>query len=80
MNRVNMLILYLEDCASKEEWEDEIKNSIMAIANAKCIMTAVLEEAGKFVIKFNPVDTSYGRDYPYWLSSEEYNRVIFEAE
>lgn len=75
MNKVNTIMLCEADYASKEKWEDAIKQEILVIVNARCIMTAKLVEEGIFQINFNPSELRYGCDYPYWLSSEEYNRV-----
>ena len=82
MSRVNELVLCRENYESQEEFEDEIKKAVMLLLNADQIMTIRYGEKGLGIvaIEYKYADQSYGDRYPYWLSPEEIESVIFDDE
>ena len=82
MNKVNELVLCREDYESQEEFENEIKKAVMLLLNANQIMTVRYDEEGLgiIIIEYKYADQNYGDYYPYWLSPEEIESVIFDDE
>ena len=82
MNKVNELVLCREDYDSQEEFENEIKKAVMLLLNANQIMTIRYDEKGFgiIVIEYKYADQSYGDYYPYWLSPDEIESVVFDKE
>lgn len=80
MNKVNELVLSREDYESQEEFENEIKKAVMLLLNANQIMTIRYDEKGLGIvaIEYDEADKSSGGSYPYWLSPEEIESVIFD--
>lgn len=82
MNKVNKLVLCREDYESQEEFENEIKKAVMLLLNANQIMTIRYDEKGLgiIVIEYKYADQSLGDYYPYWLSPDEIESVVFDEE
>ena len=82
MNKVNELVLSREDYESQEEFENEIKKAVMLLLNANQIMTIRYDEKGLGIvaIEYKYADQSYGDYYPYWLSPEEIESVIYNED
>ena len=82
MSRVNELVLCRENYGSQEEFENEIKKAVMLLLNADQIMTIRYDEKGLGIIaiEYKYADQSHGDYYPYWLSPEEIESVIFDEE
>ena len=82
MNKVNELVLCREDYESQEEFENEIKKAVMLLLNANQIMTIRYDEKGLGIvaIEYKYADQSYGDYYPYWLSLEEIESVIYNED
>lgn len=80
---VNQIGLELKDYDSVEDFENEIKKAVMMLLNAGYITTVRYDdgkENGIVCIDFNYDDRSFGCHYPYWLSPEEYESVIWDNE
>lgn len=80
---VNQIAFVLEDYASREEFENEIKKAIMVLLDAGYIATVRYDDgkgAGIVCVDYNYEDRSFGGHYPYWLSPEEYESVIWDNE
>ncbi len=82
MKEVNSLVICRDNYSTREEWEDAIKKMVMCLLEARQIMTVHYDEPGLGIvaIEFNPDDQSLGADYPYWLSPEEVESVIWDDE
>lgn len=82
MNKVNELVLCRYEYDSQEEFENEIKKAVMLLLNANQIMTIRYDEKGLGIvsIEYKCADRSYGDCYPYWLSPEEIESVVFDDE
>ena len=82
MSRVNELVLCREIYGSQEEFENEIKKAVMLLLDAEYIMTIRYDEKGLGIvaIEYDEADKSSGSSYPYWLSPEEIESVIFDSE
>lgn len=80
--KVNKLVLCRDDYKSQEEFENEIKKAVMLLLNSEHIMTIRYDEKGLgiVVIEYDNDDPTLYTRYPYWLSSTEFERVIFDEE
>lgn len=81
MKKVNELILCRDKYESQEEFENEIKKSIMILLNADNIITVRYDEKGLGIIsiEYSSAGRSFGDYYPYWLLPEEYESIISEG-
>ena len=82
MKDVNSIAICRDNYSTREEWEDVIKRTVMALLDAEQIMTVHYDEPGLgiVVIEFNPADEGLGAHYPYWLSCEEWDSVVWDEE
>ena len=82
MSKVNELVLCRYEYDSQEEFESEVKKAVMLLLNANQIMTIRYDEKGLgiVVIEYKYDDQSYGDYYPYWLSPEEIESVIYNED
>lgn len=80
MKKVNTLVLCRDDYNSHEEWQMEIGKAMLMLANAQYIMVAKLDETGIFCIEYEYDHEDWGCDYPYWLSPDEYESVVWDDE
>lgn len=80
MNNTNEIVICRDEYKSKEDFENAIKDAIMALLNNNYIMTVRWDEKGFGIvaIDFNHDNQEYGCDYPYWLSPEEIESVVLE--
>ena len=80
MKDVNSIAICRDNFNTKEEWHDAIKNMVVALLDNNQIMTVRYDEPGLgiAVIEFNPNDQSFGCHYPYWLSPEEEESVVYD--
>ena len=67
---------------NKDADENEIKKAVMLLLNANQIMTIKYDEKGLGIvaIEYKYADRSYGDYYPYWLSPDEIESVVFDNE
>lgn len=81
MKKVNELILCRDKYESQEEFENEIKKSIMILLNADNIITVRYDEKGLGIIsiEYSSAGRCFGDYYPYWLLPEEYENLISEG-
>lgn len=82
MSKVNELMLCRDEYNSQEEFEDEIKKAVILLLNANQIMTIRYDEKslGIVAIEYKYADQSYSDYYPYWLSPEEIESVIYNED
>ena len=82
MSKVNELVICRDNYDSQEEFENEIKKAVMLLLNANQIMTVRYDEKslGIIIIEYKYADQNYSDYYPYWLSPEEIESVIFDSE
>ena len=82
MSKVNELVICRDNYDSQEEFEKEIKKAVMLLLNANQIITLRYDEKGLgiVVIEYKYADQSYGDYYPYWLSPEEIESVIYNED
>ena len=80
MRDVNSIAICRDNFNTREEWEDAIKDMIVALLNNNQIMTVRYDEPslGIVVIEFNPNDITLGCDYPIWLSPTEEETVVWD--
>ena len=79
---VNQIVICKDEYKTQEDWQNAIKDAIMVLLNNNYIMTVRYDEKGLgiVVIDFNHDDQSFGCDYPYWLSPDEWESVIWDEE
>ena len=77
MNDVNQIIICRDQYRHQEDFEDAIKDAVMVLLNNDYIMTVRYDEKGLGIvaIEYNHNDATYGSDYPYWLSPDEYESI-----
>ena len=82
MNEVNSIVICKEDYHSQEEFENAIKKAVMVLLDNNYIMTIRWDEKGFgiLVIEFEHDDQSLGAPYPYWLTPEEWESVVYSNE
>lgn len=80
---VSRLVFCKDDYSSEAEFENEIKKGVMVLLNAGYTMTIRYDdgkEGGVVVVDYNYENLELGGRYPYWLSPEEFESVIWDDE
>ena len=82
MKDVNSICIDRDNFKSREEWEDAVKRFVFSLLENHQIMTISAREFGLGLvdIEYNPDDMSLCYHYPYWLSPEEEESVVYEYE
>ena len=80
--KVSELVLCRDHYKSQEEFENEIKKAVTLLLNSEHIMTIRYDEKGLGIIaiEYDCDDQNMGGYYPYWLSPDEIESVIFDGE
>ena len=80
MRDVNSIEICRDNYSTQEEWEDAIKKMVIALLDNRQIMTVRYDEPGLGIvdIEFNPDKAEWGARYPYWLSPEEEESVVYD--
>lgn len=79
---VNRIVICRDTYKTEEDFQNAIKDAIMVLLNNNYIMTVRYDEPGLGIvcIDYNTDDQSYGEDYPYWLSPDEHDSIIWDDE
>ena len=82
MKDVNEIVICKEDYETTEDWENAIKKAIMVLLDNNYIMTIGYDEKdlGIVVVEYNYDNECYGGHYPYWLSPDEWESVVWDNE
>lgn len=82
MNEINSIVICRGDYESQEEFQNAIKDAVMVLLNNNYIMTVRYDDKGVGIvaIDFNYGNNAYGDAYPYWLTPEEYESIIWNSE
>lgn len=82
MKDVNSIAIVRDNYSTLEEWEDAIKKMVINLLDNRQIMTVRYDEPGLGIvtIEFNPDQQEWGCKYPYWLSLNEEESVIYDDE
>ena len=82
MRDVNSICICRNNYSTRDEWEDAIKNMVIDLLYNRQIMTVSYDEPGLGIvdIEFNPDQQELGCKYPYWLSPNEEEGVIYDDE
>lgn len=80
MSDVNSLVLCRDHYNSDEEFKKAIGTAIYLLAESEYIATVKYDDSGLKIlsINYNYADQSYGCKYPYWLTPEESESVVYE--
>lgn len=79
---VNQIVVCQEDYDTKADFENAIKDAVIVLLNNNYIMTVRYDDKGLGIvtIDFNYDDESFGCDYPYGLSPDEWESVAWDDE
>ena len=82
MKDVNSIAICRDNYSTREEWEDAIKRMIISLLDNRQIMVVSYDEPGLGIvdIEFNPDKEEWGYHYPYWLSCEESESVVWDED
>lgn len=82
MNKINEIVICKDEYQSIEDFENAIKRAIMVLLENNYIATIKYDEKGLgiVVIKYDHADQSLGAPYPYWLTSKEIDKIIWDDE
>lgn len=82
MNDINSIVICRDTYKSQEEFENAIKKAIMVLLDNNYIMTVRYDEPGLGIvaIDYNYADQMYGCHYPYWLSPDEWDSIMWDDE
>lgn len=82
MMDTNTLVISKDNYKTSYDFEDAIKKAITLLLDANYIMTVSYEEAGLGIVRidYEHADKSFGCDYPYWLSPEEFESVVRDCD
>ena len=82
MSDISTITIRRDTYKTQEDFENAIKKAIMVLLDNNYIMTVRYDEPGLgiVVIEFNHDDQSWGAHYPYWLSPEEEEGIIYDDE
>lgn len=79
MHNVNTIVICKEDYETEDAFENAVKRAVMVLLENNYIMTVRWDEKGLGIlcIEYEHDDTSFGGNYPYWLSPEEIECVMY---
>lgn len=79
MHDVNTIVICKEDYETEDAFENAVKRAIMVLLENNYIMTVRWDEKGLGIlcIEYEHDDMSFGGNYPYWLSPEEIECVMY---
>ena len=82
MNRVNNITICKDQYKSQEDFENAIKKAVMVLLDNDYIMTVRYDEPGLGIvcIDFDNADISIGAPYPFWLTPEQSESIVFDDE
>lgn len=82
MSKVNSIVICRDKYDSQEEFENAIKDAVMVLLDNDYIMTVRYDEKGLGIvaIEYNYGDQTFGDAYPYWLTPEEWESVLWQDE
>lgn len=82
MKNVNRIVICRDNYKSNEDFENAIKDAIMVFLNNNYIMTVNYDDAslGIVVIEYNYNEQEFGCCYPYWLSPNEYESIVWDKQ
>ena len=79
MHDVNTIVICKEDYETEDAFENAVKRAVVVLLENNYIMTVRWDEKGLGIlcIEYEHDDTSLGGNYPYWLSPEEIECVVY---
>lgn len=82
MRSMNELVICRDEYESQEEFEDAVRDAVMVLLSNNYIMTVKYDDKGLGIvaIEYNYANQEYGDAYPYWLSPEEWESVVWEDD
>lgn len=80
MNKVNEIVICRDKFKSQEEFENNIRDTIMCLLKNNYIITVNWDEPGLQIltIRFNYGEQEYGDTYPYWLTAEQVEKLEWD--
>lgn len=82
MNKVNSIVICREKFDSNEAFKNAIRDAVMVLLDNEYVMTVRYDEKGLGIvaIDYDYEDQSLGDAYPYWLTPEEWESVMWDDE
>lgn len=82
MNKVNSIVICREKFDSDEAFKNAIRDAVMVLLDNEYVMTVRYDEKGLGIvaIDYDYEDQSLGDAYPYWLTPEEWESVMWDDE
>ena len=82
MNTVNSIVICREKFDSDEAFKNAIRDAVMVLLDNEYVMTVRYDEKGLGIvaIDYDYEDQSLGDAYPYWLTPEEWESVMWDDE
>lgn len=82
MNNVNSMVICKDDYKNEEEFKNAIRDAIMVILNNGYIAVIRYDERGLGIvtIEYQHDNKEFGCSYPYFLTPDEYESVIWDDE
>lgn len=82
MNKVNTIIVCKDKFDSDEAFHNALRDVVKVLLDNDYIMTVRYDEKGCGIvaIDYNYGDQSFGDAYPYWLTPEEWESVMWDDE
>lgn len=79
MKNTNSIAICRDNYSSHEEWENATKKMVISLLENRQILVVRYEPGFGIVdIEFNPDQQEWGCKYPYWLSPEEEESVVYD--
>ena len=80
MNNINRITICRDSFESHQDFEEAILRAIKVLLENDYIMVINYDEKGLGIIniEYNHSNQEYGCDYPYWLSPNEIESVVFD--
>ena len=82
MNRVNEFVVCRDTFASNGEFENMVRDVVMTLLKNNYIMTVRYDEPGLGIvcIDYASDDQTLGCPYPYWLTYEQAESIMYTEE
>lgn len=80
MTKVNTIVFCKDDYKTEQEWKDAVRDATFILLNAQYQMIIKYDEPGLGIIRidFEFADESLGSPWPYWLTVDQAEHLIYE--
>lgn len=80
MTKVNTIVFCKDDYKTEQEWKDAVRDATFILLNARYQMVIKYDEPGLGIIRidFESADESLGAPWPYWLTTDLAEHLMYE--